>query len=96
MVSLTEAVRKEMSCGDPATAELAQFENDIVSVAAFDSRGALIAFALASRKQGRMNDAISQITRANRKQLTAIECIMRRLDSVFERLPNEVAFAKYR
>lgn len=96
MPSLIETVRKKMSDGDRPLAELVQPESELVAVAARDSLGALIASALASRKQGRMNDAISQITRANRAQLDAIEGIMRTLDGVYERPKNEVVFAKYR
>lgn len=96
MSSLIETVRKEMSGGDPPPAELAQSESELFAVVTRDSIGALIAAALASRKQGRMSDAISQITRANRAQLDAIESIMRTLDRVFERPRNEVIFAKYR
>lgn len=96
MSSLIETVRKEMSDGDPPLAELMQPESELVAVVARDSLGALIASALASRKQGRIDDAISQITRANRAQLNAINGIMRTLDGVFERPRNEVIFAKYR
>jgi hypothetical protein len=96
MSSLIETVRKEISGGDPPLAELAQSESELIAVVTRDSLGALIASALASRKQGRMSDAISQITRANRAQLDAIESIMRTLDRVFERPRNEVIFAKYR
>ena len=96
MPSLIETVRKKMSGGDLPLAELVQPESELVAIAARDSLGALIASALTSRKQGRMNDAISHITRANRAQLDAIEGIMRTLDGVFERPKNEVVFAKYR
>lgn len=96
MQSLIETVRKKMSGGDLPLAELVQPESKLVAVTARDSLGTLIASALASRKQGRMNDAISQITRANRAQLDAIEGIMRTLDGVFERPKSEVVFAKYR
>lgn len=96
MPSLIETIRKKMSDGDLPLAELVQPESDLVAVAARDSLGALIASALASRKQGRMSDAISQITRANRAQLDAIEGIMRTLDGMFERPRNDVIFARYR
>ncbi len=96
MSSLVETIRKEMSGGDPPRAELAQAETALVAIIARDSLGNLIASALASQKQGRLNDAISQITRANRTQFDAIESIMHTLARVFERPRNEVIFAKYR
>ncbi|MEX3007840.1 hypothetical protein [Hoeflea sp. TYP-13] len=96
MSPLIETIRRVIGDGDLPAIELAQFESELVAVTTRDSLGALIASALAFRKQGRMGDAISQITRANRAQLDAIEGIMHKLDGVLERPKSEVVFAKYR
>ncbi|WP_120634212.1 hypothetical protein [Ruegeria sp. EL01] len=96
MSSLIETIRKEIADEDLSPVKLAQFERELVAVATRDSLGAQIESAINARKQGRMNDAISQITRANRTQLDAIERIMDKLDKLFERPPSKVMFARYR
>ncbi len=96
MTKILQTVRNELSEGALAHAELKESEERLVAVVERNSLGALIASAIISKNHGRMDDAISQITKANRLQLDAIEGTTKALDEVFDRPTNEVIFARYR
>ena len=96
MSSINKEIRNQLSNGVPPSSDLVEYENWLEVVVTKRSLGAMVDTALASRKEGRLADAISLITRANRTQLDAIENIMQVLDTVRERPKSEVIFAKYR
>lgn len=96
MSSIIKEIRKQLSDGVPPSSDLAEYEDWLEVIATKRSLGAMVDSALASRKEGRLADAISLITRANRTQLDAIEGIMRVMDAVLKRPKSEVIFAKYR
>lgn len=96
MTRIVETIREALSETAPPAGALKQAEERLIAVVEKDSLGALIASALAAKNQGRINEAISKVTKANRQQLTAVENITKTLDEAFDRPANEVIFAKYR
>ncbi|WP_282609457.1 hypothetical protein [Pelagibius sp. Alg239-R121] len=96
MTQIVEIIRKQLSESALPPVHLEKAEEGLVTVVEKDSLGALIASAIASKNQGRIDEAISNVTKANRQQLDAIEGITKTLDEVFDRPANEVVFAKFR
>ena len=96
MTRLVETIRASLGNRTVPSAELSEHEKRLVATVDKDSLGALISSAVAAKNQGRMDDAISQLTRANRKQLDAIEGIIKTLDTVAGRPKSNVVLAKFR
>lgn len=68
----------------------------LVKVLQDDGLSALIRSALQFRKEGRIDQSIQLMTKANRFQLDAIEAIQLIFDQLAARPKNKVIFAKYR
>lgn len=96
MSKIVETIRKKLGEGAPPACEVRPAEERLVSLVEKHSLGALISSAIADKDQGRINEAISKITKANRQQLSAIEAITKTLDEEFQRPNRDVIFAKYR
>lgn len=96
MTSAKHLVRKYLASDEEKPKAVASLESDLLDTVQSDSLNTTVQSALDLRKQGRIDQSIPLLTKANRKQMDAIKAVQRSIDALRGRRENEVIFAKYR
>lgn len=96
MSLITEHIRAHLSGGAEPQNDLSDAERRLSKTIEEDGLSIVITSALTLRRQGRIDQSIPLITQANRVQLDAIEGIQASVDTLLNKDPRPIVFAKYR